>query len=112
MTKRQRLKEIKDEIGFYGIRKTIAEAMLKFGEVGFEFSGHGFGMGGEDFGLILHPKKNLPNSSYYVNFCSKGRSCQVQITRDDEDCNEIKTLFKGTVGKSLKFLEEDLQYWV
>ena len=102
MTKKQRLKEIKDEIELYGIRKPIAEAMLRFGEVGFEFSGHGFGMGGEDFGLVMSPQKET--YSYYVNFCDKGRSCVVEINLDDEGMEEPTTLFEGTIGRSIIFL--------
>ncbi len=104
MTKRQRIKEIKHEIEWYGIRKPIANAMLELGEIGFEFSGHGCGMGGEDFGLVKYPKKNQPDCYFYVNFCDKGRSCEVQVTRDWMGVDE--TLFKGTIGKAINFVNK------
>jgi|LakMenEpi03Aug12_release.lakeMendotaPanAssembly.Ray.scaffolds.fasta_scaffold04876_49 hypothetical protein len=92
MTTKQRIQNIKREIEWYGVRKTIAEAMVECGKLGFEFSGHGAGFGGEDFNLVDN-KKNL-----YINFCDKGRSCEVMICE-----NEI-AVFIGTIGKAMKFL--------
>lgn len=101
-TASKRMKEIKQEIEWYNIRKPIADAMIKLGELGFEFSGHGCGCGGEDFGLINEKQDR------YVNFCDRGNSCEVMVntaaTYDEDGCPV--TLFKGTIGKALKFIEK------
>lgn len=94
--KSTRMKSIKDEINWYGIRKTVADAMLELGEIGFESSGHGCGFGGEDFSLY----KETKNYQLYVNFCDKGRSCVASIEvynkKDDTDY-----FYEGTIGKVL-----------
>jgi len=94
MKKKARIKEIEQEIEWYEVKKSIADAMLKLGEVGFEFSGHGCGLGGEDFNLVT---KDL-----YVNFCDMGKKVKVSITNNDEDMDEV---FSGTVKGALKYLE-------
>ena len=99
MNKRQRIKEIKEEIGYYKPKKQIVNAMLQLGELGFEFSGHGCGSGGEDFNLI-HCDNNL-----YVNFCDLGRIVVATVYVED-DCKEI---FKGTIGKTLKFISKQIE---
>lgn len=100
--KQKNIKEIKREIEWYNIRKPIADAMIKLGNLGFEFSGHGCGCGGEDFGLINEKKDR------YVNFCDRGNSCEVTVNTTgtlDEDSLPI-TLFKGTIGKALNFIKK------
>jgi hypothetical protein len=94
----KKLVDIEREIEWYKIRKPIADAMRILGHNGFEFSGHGCGFGGEDFGLIN--KK----TDRYVNFCDKGKSCEVMVNTCNID-NPIETLFTGTIGEALKFLK-------
>lgn len=92
----KQLVDIEREIQWYNVRKPIADAMIILGHKGFEFSGHGCGFGGEDFGLINE------KTDRYVNFCDKGKSCEVMVNT----CNfPPKTLFTGTIGKALKFLK-------
>lgn len=91
MTKKSRIKEIKEEIEWYQPPKRISDAMLKLGKDGFEFSGHGCGMVGEDFNLI---KKDTS-----VNFCLMGRKAVVSIQNAEYD-----TVFEGTIGESFKYL--------
>jgi len=100
-TKSQRMKNIEQEIIWYRIRKPIAEAMRKCGQLGFEVSGHGCGFGGEDFSL-LNKRKDL-----YVNFCDRGNSCKVTVSTCDttnDDGYPIE-LISGTIGKAMKFIE-------
>jgi len=96
MTKAQRIKEIKDEIKWYKPKKKIADAMLELGEAGFEFSGHGVGLGGEDF--------NLKTPKFYVNFCDMGKKVIASIYGNDDNV-EVKGIFEGTVGGALKYLK-------
>lgn len=96
-----RLKSIEHDITWYQIRKPIADAMRKCGELGFSISGHGCGFGGEDFSLI-NKRKDM-----YINFCDKSNSCEVTINT----CNSTNEegypieLFKGTIKKAIDFIE-------
>ncbi len=93
---------IEKEIEWYHVRKSIADAMRKFVDLGFEFSGHGCGFGGEDFSLS-NKKKDA-----YVNFCDKGKTCVVTISTYNslnEDGYPIE-LFKGTICKAIEFAEK------
>lgn len=95
MKKKRRIQEIKLEIKWYGIRNNIAKAMLELGKLGFQFSGHGSGFGGEDF--------NLFNKTLYVNFCDRRKKGVVTtVTTNDESC---ELLFEGTIGKAMKFIQ-------
>ena len=94
MNKRERIKEIKSEIEGYQPKKRIADAMLELGEIGFEFSGHGCGFGGEDFSLFT---KDL-----YVNLCDQGQKIVVSISNNDE---EMEDLFIGTIGQAMRFIQ-------
>lgn len=70
MTKARRIADIKEEIKWYGVKRKIANVMLRLGNMGFEFSGHGAGMGGEDFGLTM----DLSKSKYmHVSISDMGR---------------------------------------
>ena len=94
MTKKQRIKEIKDEIEWYNPKKRIVDAMLELGEIGFEFSGHGCGFGGEDF--------NLFNKKLYVNLCDRGNKVVASVYDNSDD---MDTLLEGTIGAALKFVK-------
>lgn len=43
--------EIREEISWYKPPRRVRDALLALGEMGFEFSGHGAGGGGEDFSM-------------------------------------------------------------
>lgn len=58
MTRAQR--EIEDEIQWYEPKARTRRLMRSLGKLGFQFSGHGAGLGGEDFGLIY----TLSKTSY------------------------------------------------
>ena len=97
MTKRQRIKEVKQEIEWYNPKKRIADFMFELVELGFEFCGHGCGCGGEDFSMFIPDK-------LHVNICDQGRKVAVMIsdiTDDDDQC----VLFEGTIGKALKYFQ-------
>jgi hypothetical protein len=97
MTKAQRIKEMKSEIEWYDVNKRIANAMLELAEIGFEFSGHGCGGGGEDFSIFKDGK-------LHVNFCDKGRNrVDVIVSKDDDDMDVV---FKGTIGGALKYIKK------
>jgi len=98
MTKTQRMKEIKNEIEWYEIKKKIADAMLRLGELGFEISGHGCGCGGEDFNLVRY------KDGAYVNFCDQGRKIVVNVTLGVED-DEPEDVLTGTIGQAMKYVE-------
>jgi len=102
--KEQRLANIEYDIGWYQIRKPIANALRKCGELGFSMAGHGCGFGGEDFSLINKSK------DMYVNFCDTGNSCEVTIstvkTTDKEGYPIL--LFTGTTKKAMNFIENTL----
>lgn len=101
MTKKQKLKEIESEIEGYNPKKVIAKGMRKLGELGFEFSGHGCGGGGEDFGLIKCNIGEPGEDDYlYVNFCDIGRRVVVSVS-NNEEC-----LFEGNVGQVLLFVKK------
>lgn len=100
LTKKQRLKIIKENIEWYKVGSPVAKAMIHFGELGFSFCGHGCGFGGEDFGLI---RKDL-----YVNFCIRGTTCVVSInTSPQEDDSEVATLFEGSIREATKFMKDN-----
>lgn len=94
--KQNNLQEIEHEINHYEPKKRIADAMRELGELGFEFSGHGWGFGGEDFGLIKHREKNQDNY-IYVNFCDFGS--KIKATLDDYKINKR---YEGTVDQIMK----------
>lgn len=96
MKKTARMKEIKEEIKWYGVKKRIADAMLELGEIGFEFSGHGCGGGGEDFSLF--------SKKLHVNFCDQGRKVDVWVSNNDDD---METVFKGTIHGAMKYIREN-----
>ena len=102
--KRQRMKTIRDEIKWYEPKKRIADAMLALGELGFEFSGHGVGLGGEDLGL-WYDKLSL-----YFNFCDRGNKVVASITDNTnlDSETEPQELFEGTIGQAMKFITKRL----
>ena len=97
----QILDDMEVEIFHYNIRKPIKDAMWELGHMGFKFSGHGCGCGGEDFNVV-NESKNL-----YVNFCDRGRSCEVCITTCNDECPT--ELFKGTINKALDFIKKKIK---
>lgn len=84
--------EIEHEIDWYETSKDISKIMRRLGKLGFKFSGHGTGFGGEDFNFIKrlgrqNPKRKL---TVYVNISDRGRfpKCSGNIyddTREDWD---------------------------
>lgn len=90
--KKNNISVIKNEITWYEPKKRIADAMLKLGKLGFEFSGHGCGFGCEDF--------SLSNDKYHVNLCDEGRKVIVTLSDDD------KTICEGSIGQVMKRIEK------
>ena len=94
---RKNIKELKDEIQQYGIKKSIADAMITLTEkYGFEFSGHGCGFGGEDF--------SVTTEELHVNFCDCGRKVEVTIYKNDTE--ECEKLYKGAIGGAIKYVKK------
>ena len=100
---KKNLKEVEEEISCYQPKKRIADAMRKLVHMGFSFSGHGCGFGGEDFGMSFHTTKI---TYYYVSICDEGRKVSVIFTFDDG--HYIHTLATGTIGKVLSFVEKTI----
>jgi len=97
----QAQKDIEQEIEWYEPRWPIAKAMRELGEIGFEFSGHGVGFGGEDFNLSRE-------SDYYVNFCDKGKGNGIVATvypYPDDDV-EDEVLFSGSANQAVLFIKD------
>ena len=101
MTKAQ--KEIEHEIEFYNPRPKIAKGMRELGEMGFEFSGHGTGIGGEDFGLVKDP--------FYVNLCNTGTKVKGAVYQsnppDSSELADTGPMFEGTVDQAIKYIRKN-----
>lgn len=103
-----KLKELKEEIEHYCPPANIAKAMLKFGKLGLEFSGHGSGFGGEDFNLY----KKYNSGQLYINLSTRKikNNCSVSFMDNEwniilnKNCN-IKKLTK-IVNLWLQLLNE------
>ncbi len=92
----ENIEELKDEINWYGIKKSIANAMLELAKKhGFEFSGHGCGLNCEDF--------NLSTDKLDIIFCDQGSKVLTTITTNDTDTP--KKLYKGTINGALKYVK-------
>ena len=93
LSKRQineNIKEIKDLISWYEIKKSIANAMIELAKKhGFEFSGHGYGLAGEDF--------NMSTDKLDIIFCDQGSKVLTIIYTEDTDTrrNSIRVLLMG-----------------
>lgn len=99
MTKKQIMAEIESEISGYDMKKSVANAMRKLGELGFRFSGHGSGYGVEHFGLI--------KGQFYFSIEDSIDGTKGVITWDtgsDED--GIEVIFTGTLRKALNFVKK------
>jgi hypothetical protein len=97
---KKNIKEIQEEIDHYRPKKSIANAMLELGELGFKFSGHGYGYRQEDFGLF--------KDKYYFSISDQGNRVVASVTEENEN-DLIIALFNGTVGKALKFIKSRLE---
>lgn len=96
-TLKKRKKEIEEEISWYEPPKSIANAMIKLVDCGFEFSGHGFGGGVEGFSLI----KDI----YYISIDDYGNKKTCTIIKNIED-DDSEIIFEGTIGKMLKYVQK------
>ena len=94
---KKNLKEIEQEIAWYDPKPSIKNAMLKLGRMGFAFSGHGYGMGEEDF--------SLENQSYFIALSDCGRNVEARLTTMDD---EFTLLFEGTIGNLFVFMKKTL----
>ena len=100
--KKKRLKSIEFEIGCYDPKPSISAAMLKAGEVGFEFSGHGSGMGSEDFGLVL----DYDGGYYYLGFHDYGNKVVSDLTDNREDSGEDGDIYQGRISGLWKHIDK------
>lgn len=83
LTKAQ--KGIEHEIEWYETSRNVSKLMRRLGRLGFEFSGHGTGFGGEDFSFI---KKLSKNVEVYINISDRKRSIKCSANINDYDVNQ------------------------
>lgn len=93
---KKRVAEIESEINGYDCSPSIASAMRTLGELGFSFSGHGVGGGGEDF--------NLVKDHFYFNLCDRGRKKVASIYNNSDEDFEDSCIFEGTIKSALKYI--------
>lgn len=82
------IRAMQQEIAFYSIPKPIKNAMLKLARIGYEPSGHGCGIGSEDWNII----KDFGKDGYiYINFNWDGKRCASSYTFyvNDEAIHEV-----------------------
>jgi hypothetical protein len=68
--------KMKEEIDRYRVPRAIKKAMLNLAKLGYEFSGHGIGMGSEDWSVLKDISKY--NDYIHVSFAWNGRKCTSQ----------------------------------
>ena len=98
---------VQEEIDWYKPKKAIVDGMLMLERWGFEFSGHGCGFGGEDFGMIFEYQADSdgPEGYFYFNFCDEGNKVVATIT-DNPEGEPDDVLYVGTVGRGLKLIRK------
>lgn len=91
---KKNVKEMMGRINHYRPPKAIANAMLKLARFGYSFSGHGWGIGGEDWSVI---KKFDEDKSFYISLSVNSRNqCSAQC---DVQIGEVDIVFtKGKPG--------------
>lgn len=91
MTKAKRMAEIRQEISWYKPQRRVRETLLKLGDWGFMFSGHGVGFGGEDFSMIY---TSVGTGEYlYVGVTDHGNGkIRYSASHDDKNYNRIDHL--------------------
>ena len=100
--KKKRLESIQEEINWYNPKPSIATAMLKAGELGFSFSGHGCGFGSECFGLILY----YDDGFYYLDFQDHGNKVVVDLDDNKEDSDEGGDIYEGRISGLWKHIDK------
>jgi len=94
---KKNMAEIESDIKHYETKKSISNAMRELGKLGFRPSGHGCGMGCEHFGLY--------NGACSFSIEDQGRKVRAMITLDGPNSDDPITIFEGTIGKALKFIQ-------
>jgi hypothetical protein len=98
MNKRQ--KEIESEIECYKPKAVICKIMRDLGKLGFSFSGHGGGFGGEDFNFIKR--------STYVNINHRhSGKIIINISKNINRKDGGKLAFSGSPMKAMKLLNDN-----
>jgi len=100
---KKNLKEIQQEIDWYNPPKNIATAMIELGKIGFEFSGHGCGIYGEDFGLIYFTSKDK-TSYIYVTLSSPVKYSSVCFKNDDNEYG--KPIYGKSIPNTIKLAKK------
>lgn len=100
--KKKRLKSIEFEISCYDPKPSISAAMLKAGELGFSFSGHGCGFGSEFFGLILY----YDDGHYYLDFQDYGNKVVVNLNDNKENSDEGGDIYEGRISGLWKHIDK------
>ena len=96
---KKNLKEIEREIKWYNPPKKIVKAMQDLGKIGFEFSGHGVGMSGEDFGLTY----DLSDERYiYANLAIPAKHCSVSV----DDTFVYTKSYSNTIKRAKKLIKK------
>jgi len=99
---KKNIREIKSEIRHYEPPKDIAKTMMTLGRLGFEFSGHGCGINGEDFTLVYLLSKKDPDDYLYVTLSIPRRDCSVAYK---DDLIKTRSL-SNTLKKARKMIKD------
>lgn len=97
MDKKDRLKEIREKIDWCKASEKVSNFMLKLGDMGFEFNGHGFFMDGEEVFQLF-------NKDLHVDICTVGRKTIIGVIKLDKN-DQVEEEFEGTIGQALKWLK-------
>lgn len=91
---------IEDEIEWYQPLSATRRIMRDLGKMGFEFSGHGAGCGGEDFGLTYELSKD---SYLYAEVSEMGRKVKTSLTLwNGDDAQDLDGNLYRTARKIIK----------
>jgi len=74
------IKNMKEEIESYHVPRAIKKAMMTLAKSGYEFSGHGVGMGSEDWSVVKDMSKQNFDDYIHVNFSWDGSKCTSQYS--------------------------------
>lgn len=86
-TNQKNIKEMQDEINYYNPPKSISNAMMELAQIGFKFSGHGYG-GYEDFGVSKEYENGYIYASFSTSLDNSTSVCKYLSEEDDEEVLE------------------------
>ncbi len=78
---KKNIRAMQEEVDWYNPPKSIAKAMMEMASIGFSPSGHGCGLGGEDWSI----SKEYKNGYIYASFCTDHSNDISVVIYDSED---------------------------